>query len=119
METLTDITEKMQRILKDSGVNIAKAYYCPHTAEENCDCRKPKTGLFKQADKDFGPIDFSKTFFIGDSSIDIEAGKHIGAKTILVLSGKTKSEEETKEWKYKPDYIAKTLLEAVEIVIAN
>ncbi|MCL5408662.1 MAG: HAD family hydrolase [Candidatus Omnitrophica bacterium] len=119
METLDDITKKMQMILKSQGINVLKAYYCPHTTEENCECRKPRAGLFQQADNDFGPIDFSKAFFIGDSSIDIEAGKNIGAKTILVLSGKTKSEEETKEWKCKPDYTAKTLLEAAEIVISS
>ena len=117
METLTDITEKMQMALKDKGINILKVYCCPHATEENCECRKPKTGLFLQADNELGPIDFPKTFFIGDSSIDIEAGKKIGVKTILVLSGKTKSEEETEEWMFKPDYIVRNLLEAAEIVI--
>ncbi len=119
IENLRDVTEKMEKIFKDKGINILKTYYCPHTDEENCECRKPKTGLFQQANKDFGSIDFSKTFFIGDSPIDIEAGKNIGTKTILVLSGRTKSEEETKEWLYKPDYIAKDLIESAKIIIAN
>ena len=92
---------RMCEILKAEGVEILRVYYCVHTPEENCDCRKPKAGLFEKANADFGPIDFSGTFFVGDSEIDMEAGKNAGAKTLLVLSGRTISEEKTKGWSAK------------------
>lgn len=114
---LNEITENMLKELKKKGIdNILKVYYCIHTKEENCECRKPKIGLFKKAEEDIGNIDFSKTYFIGDSDIDVIAGKNIGAKTILVLTGKIKSKEETENWEIKPDYIFKNLKEAAEFI---
>lgn len=55
--------------LKKSGIIIEKVYYCPHIGEE-CDCRKPKLGLFYQAQKDYD-IDFSKSYAIGDKLRDL------------------------------------------------
>ena len=116
-KALRKISKRMKEEVKKSGGRIKKAYYCPHSDEDNCSCRKPKPGLFKKAEKDLGPIDFAKTFFIGDSEIDILAGKNIGLKTILVLTGKTKSKEETKDWQKQPDYITDNLLSAAEIIL--
>lgn len=115
---LNEITKNMIEELKKKGIdNVLKVYYCIHTKEENCDCRKPKTGLFKKAEEDLGKIDFSKTYFIGDSETDIIAGKNIGTKTILVLTGKTKTPDEVEKWKIKPDYIFKSLKEAAEFIV--
>jgi len=116
---LNQITDKMLSVLKENGISILKIYYCPHTSEDNCACRKPKTGLFEMANRDFGPIDFSKAFFVGDSSIDIEAGESIGARTILVLSGRTGVREEIDGWKIKPNFVAKDLSEAADIIISG
>jgi len=116
-EDLKDITDKMEELLKKKGIKIEKVYYCIHTDEENCNCRKPKPGLFFKAKEEIGNIDFSKIFFIGDSEVDVKAGKSVGTKTILVLSGKTESKEETKNWKIKPDYIVKDLKEAAEFIV--
>ena len=55
--------------LKTSGVIIEKVYYCPHIGDE-CECRKPKLGLFYQAQKDYD-IDFSKSYAIGDKLRDL------------------------------------------------
>jgi len=118
-KVLRYITKRMKEEVKKSGGRIKKAYYCPHSDEDNCSCRKPKTGLFKKAEKALGPIDFAKTFFVGDSEIDILAGKNIGAKTILVLTGKTKSREEAKDWQKQPDYVTLDLLSATEIVLGS
>ncbi|MCM8809343.1 MAG: HAD-IIIA family hydrolase [Candidatus Omnitrophica bacterium] len=115
---LNEITENMLKELKNKGVNnILKVYYCIHTKEENCECRKPKTGLFKKAEQDFGKIEFSKTYFIGDADIDIIAGKNVGTNTILVLTGKTKSKKEIELWEAKPDYIFDNLKEAAEFIV--
>ncbi|MCX8081825.1 MAG: D-glycero-beta-D-manno-heptose 1,7-bisphosphate 7-phosphatase [bacterium] len=117
IEDLQDITERMKNILKKEGVELAGVYYCVHTSEEDCDCRKPKTGMFMKAKEEIGNIDFQRTYFIGDSDIDVIAGKNIGAKTVLVLTGKTKTKEEVENWETKPDYIFNNLKEAADFII--
>ncbi|MCX5715748.1 MAG: D-glycero-beta-D-manno-heptose 1,7-bisphosphate 7-phosphatase [Candidatus Omnitrophica bacterium] len=112
-EILSKITENMIRAVEAAGGELYSVQYCTHTSEDNCDCRKPKAGLFKTAAKGLN-IDFSKIYFIGDTKRDIEAGRAIGCKTILVLSGKIKSGQEVEGWEIKPDIIKRDLFEAVE-----
>lgn len=63
------IFDYMIEELKKVGVTIEKVYYCPHMGNE-CNCRKPKLGLFYQAQKDYD-IDFSKSYAIGDKLRDL------------------------------------------------
>ncbi|HOK79503.1 MAG TPA: HAD family hydrolase [bacterium] len=114
---LNDITEKMLAKLKKHSINILKVYYCIHKTEDNCNCRKPKTGMIEKFISEYGDFERSESFFVGDSDIDIELGSKAGMKTILVLSGKTKSAEETESWNYRPDFIVKNLKEAADIII--
>ena len=116
-EDLEEVTNRMLNVLKKENIHIEKIYYCIHTDEDNCECRKPKPGLFFRANEEICPVEFSGTFFIGDHLTDIEAGKNAGTKTILLLSGRTVSEDEIKDWEVKPDFIAKNLKEAVHIVL--
>jgi len=116
MKDLKDVTEKMTQRIEASGGRIDAAFYCPHKNEDNCDCRKPKAGLFKKALKKHGSIDFKKTFFIGDNIRDVQAGRAIGCRTMLVLSGKITSRN-TKGWQVKPDFIKRNLLDAVEFIL--
>lgn len=88
-------------------------YYCPHGPEDDCDCRKPKSGLFDLARLEHN-IDCSKSWMIGDKSSDIQAGKNIGAKTILVLTGYAGKEPGAID--IQADYVAADLYEAVEII---
>ena len=115
MDDLKDINSKMLAQIRQAGGNIRSMYYCPHRKDENCACRKPGTGLFEKAAKEID-VDFNAAFFVGDGSTDIEAGKKKGLNTILLLSGKSRLED-VKDWKYKPDYIKKDLLEAVEWIL--
>jgi D-glycero-D-manno-heptose 1,7-bisphosphate phosphatase len=109
---LDRINERMAEEIEKGGGKIDELYYCPHHDKDNCECRKPKTGLIEQAirKKD---VSLGNTYIIGDSSRDIEAGKRMGMKTIFVLSGK-KSLADSKNWPIQPDCIKKDLLEAVE-----
>ncbi|NQT06462.1 MAG: HAD-IIIA family hydrolase [Candidatus Omnitrophica bacterium] len=111
-EALKAINEKMLKEITASGGRIRSTHYCHHKTDDGCNCRKPKTGLFEMATKAM-KLDFNETFFIGDGSMDVEAGKKVGCKTILLLCGKSKLED-VKAWKYKPDYIKKDLSEAVD-----
>jgi len=98
-------------------------YYCPHyfdgdsydiDSEFNidCDCRKPKTGMFLKAAIKFD-LDLSQSFMIGDSEKDILAGKNAGCITIGVRTGYA-----LKNSKIKPDYMFENLLEAVKAIIS-
>ncbi|MCD6163367.1 MAG: D-glycero-beta-D-manno-heptose 1,7-bisphosphate 7-phosphatase [candidate division Zixibacteria bacterium] len=99
--------------IKKYGASIDKIYYCPHTPEDNCNCRKPKPGLFEKARQQFN-IDFSGSWMIGDKSSDIRAGKNIGAATILVLTGYGGKERNSLD--VAADYVVNNLYEAVEII---
>lgn len=113
-EKLKDITKRMLKEIEDYGGKIKDVYYCMHKQQDNCSCRKPKTGLIQKAIK-AKRVNLKDTYFIGDSLRDIETGKNAGCKTILVLSGETK-EKDIENLPFKPDLITKNLLEATEKV---
>lgn len=77
-ENIEKINEKLRKELKIDAI-----YYCPHLPDENCACRKPKTGLIEKAAKDFD-IDVKNSLLIGDNDFDIAAGNAAGCKTIMV-----------------------------------
>ena len=112
---LREITDKMTGEIEKAGGRIKKVYYCTHQASDNCDCKKPGTGLLDAAAREFGH-DIRGAFFIGDGVMDIEAGHKKGLKTALLLSGKTDIKD-VKSWKVKPDYIFKDLREAVCFIV--
>ena len=114
-KTLDEITKLLNDGVESAGGHIEKVFYCIHAEEQNCDCRKPKTGLLKKA-LSLADADVSKTFFIGDSIRDIKTGKAAGCKTILVLSGKETSENRA-NWEVQPDFVSENLLSATEIVL--
>lgn len=89
IETLDLIHEKLMRELASVGGLVEEIFFCPHHPDENCECRKPKVGLFKQIQKKY-PVNFAETFFIGDTLTDIQAAQTIGCKPILILSEKGK-----------------------------
>lgn len=74
--------KKMCGYLEGKGAHIDGIYLCPHDYGE-CDCRKPGTGLFRQAERDW-MIDKEKSYCIGDSGTDIQAGIAYGIRTILI-----------------------------------
>ena len=82
-EDLKDIHTKMIEELKKSGAKIDGIYYCPHGEKDNCNCRKPKIGMFLKAKKDFS-IEMNESWLIGDSNSDIIAGEKAGCKNILI-----------------------------------
>jgi histidinol-phosphate phosphatase family protein len=119
-ENLDEITDKMLNELSGDNIDISEVYYCTHRPEDNCSCRKPKTGLLERAagklkQQDL-KIDFKESYFIGDTILDIETGKGAGLKTILIFSGKEKPENK-ESWQTTPDFSARDLLEAAELII--
>jgi len=117
-KSLDDMTSRMLKEINKNKAKIKGVFYCTHTDADNCDCRKPKTGLIEKALEtlDSEKIDLNSTYFIGDSIRDVQTGKKSGLKTILVLSGKEKIENKA-NWKEKPDHIAENLNEAVDFIL--
>jgi len=83
VEELEKIHLSIQNNLKKKSCIIDRFYFCPHTPNENCNCRKPKSGLLLQAITDFS-INSSKSWMVGDCLTDIQAGEKVGCKTILL-----------------------------------
>lgn len=94
------LTEWMDWNFEDNGVEFDGIYYCPHHATEgqgeylqDCDCRKPKAGMFKSA-QDFLKIDMTKSVMIGDKADDMKAAIAADVATkVLVRTGKAITED--------------------------
>jgi D-glycero-D-manno-heptose 1,7-bisphosphate phosphatase len=99
-ERLEAIHSTLQNMLSERNAQIDAIYFCPHHPEFGepryrvaCDCRKPKIGMLKRAEQEFG-IDLQKSFVIGDRMIDVQTAHAAGATPILVLTGYGKDELE-------------------------
>ncbi|MCQ2739238.1 MAG: HAD-IIIA family hydrolase [bacterium] len=115
---INDIHKKMETLLGEYGAYLNGIYFCPHHPESgfageiktlkiDCDCRKPKIGMLKEAQVEMN-IDFSKSWMIGDSERDIVAGKNAGCKTVSIGNSNLCA-----------DYNAQNLLEAVEYIMQD
>ena len=87
MDTLNAMHEKMHRAAQAVGARIDAIFYCPHAADSNCECRKPKPGMFHRISSCFN-IGLSGVYSIGDSLRDLQAAVSAGAIPVLVLTGK-------------------------------
>ena len=87
MATLNAINDKMHRALAQMGGRIDAMFYCPHSAEDNCSCRKPKTGMIEDIGRRFS-VELNEVYGVGDSLRDLQAFHDAGCKPILVRSGK-------------------------------
>lgn len=86
---LNAVNDRMFRAVTQAGGHIAAMFFCPHTRADQCDCRKPATGMFREISQRFG-LSLKGVPAIGDSLRDLEAAAAVGAKPMLVLTGKGK-----------------------------
>jgi len=124
-ELFDKIDLKFQDWFEARGIKFDKVYYCLHHNDVDqvknsqylmdCDCRKPKPGMILEAVKDFD-IDLKNSFMIGDGITDIQAGISAGCKTVFIGNMKCGHCEKFEEKNIKPDYVAKDLLSATEII---
>ncbi len=87
MAALNAINDKMYRALGQFGGRIDALFYCPHAAEADCECRKPKPGMFLDIAQRFN-VSLKGVPSVGDSLRDLQAAAAAGAQPILVLTGK-------------------------------
>ena len=115
-EMLFRIHDKMHSELAKSGAHVDAIYYCPHHPEDNCECRKPKPKMLFQAASGLN-INLEQSYVIGDNDMDIEMGKNVGCKTILLVG----ADKETKSGRQpiRPDYIASSVHAAAQWIITN
>ncbi|RMF98733.1 MAG: HAD family hydrolase [Acidobacteria bacterium] len=96
------------QIQKELNNKIDAFYFCPHLPQENCNCRKPKTGMIEKAVADFN-VNKTESWIVGDKQSDIELGFNACTKTAMVLTGYGVSELPKLKW--QPDLIGENLLE--------
>lgn len=87
MATLNAINDKMMELVFRQGGRIDALFFCPHTAAEACNCRKPRTGMLEEIAARFH-LDLKGVAMVGDSLKDLQAADAVGAQPILVLTGK-------------------------------
>jgi len=86
MSTLNAIHAEMHRAVGQAGGRIDAIFFCPHAADSNCECRKPKPGLLREIAARFG-VELDEVPMIGDSLRDVSAAAAAGAQPWLVLTG--------------------------------
>jgi len=89
MAALNAIHDKMHKALAQAGARIDAIYFCPHTAEDHCHCRKPKTGMFEDIARRLN-TPLAGVPLVGDSIRDLQAAATVGALPMLVLTGNGK-----------------------------
>lgn len=87
MATLNAIHDKMHKALAQVGGRIDAVFYCPHAADDGCDCRKPKTGMIEEIARRFN-VDLKQVPAVGDALRDLQAFANAGCHPYLVLTGK-------------------------------
>lgn len=115
MERLAQIHERMRTLLAAEDVSLDGIYVCPHTPADRCRCRKPAPALVKAAaaDLDFKAAD---AWVVGDKPCDIELGREVAARTILVRSGYGALHEARGD--AQPDFVANDVLAASELILS-
>jgi D-glycero-D-manno-heptose 1,7-bisphosphate phosphatase len=113
--------------LERAGARLDGLYVCLHHPSEGvapyraaCECRKPQPGLLLRAAEELG-LDLAASTMVGDKASDLEPGRRVGARAVLVLTGYGRG-----EWEYRreqftvpPDHVATDLLDAVEWALAK
>ncbi|RKZ27810.1 D-glycero-beta-D-manno-heptose-1,7-bisphosphate 7-phosphatase, partial [bacterium] len=122
IETVETIHGRLREILAERGAKIDAIYFCPHHPEgeiaeyrRDCDCRKPKPGMAMKAASEFG-LDLNSSFIVGDKKSDIEFARNIGARAILVRTGKgAQTERELRD--IEPDAVFDSLPGAAKYIV--
>ncbi len=87
MKALNGIHQKLHLAAQAAGAHIDAIFFCPHAAEEYCDCRKPRPGMLKAIGRRFD-VDLRSVPMVGDSLRDLQAGFEVGCAPYLVKTGK-------------------------------
>src|ERR1043166_2881177 len=123
---IQQIHNKLETLLGREHAFLDRIYYCPHHPEKgfpgertelkiDCDCRKPKPGMVLHAQRELN-IDLAQSWFIGDTTTDVQTARNAGVKSIVVRTGYGGGD---RKYSAQPDFAFDTLLEAVRFVVAR
>lgn len=110
------IHARLAEMLRAEGVEVAGWYVCPHGPGDDCTCRKPRPGLAEQARGELG-FDPATAWVIGDKAADVDLGRAIGARTVLVRTGKGAGTEA--KGSCTPDLVADDLDHAARLIAVS
>ncbi len=120
LKELERIHTRMQAAVADAGGNIKAVFFCPHTPDENCSCRKPEPGLIHQAQLRYN-LDLGSACMVGDSAKDVECAQNAGCScAILVRTGNGIEAQAILAQKHiSPNHVADDLNAAADWIIAH
>lgn len=115
-DALTDIHKRMVQAVHEAGGRIDAIYYCPH--ESGCDCRKPLTGLFQRACRDFPDIVLNDSLIVGDAISDMLPASKLGCGAALVAAPPAAARilERAEDQGIRVDFCVESLLELAELL---
>jgi len=96
MTTLNAIHDALHRAVNQAGGRIDAIFFCPHAADSNCECRKPKPGMLREIAKRLN-VSLDGVPVVGDALRDLQAAAAVGARPILVLTGKGRKTRDSEE----------------------
>lgn len=108
------VNRRLVLLLGEAGASVDALYWCNHHPDQGCECRKPGTGLVARAVREL-QIDAVGSYVVGDKVSDLELAANIGAKGVLVLTGKGAAEAE--KLSSPAAFVARDLKEAVDWVL--
>lgn len=114
-EILNRVNNRLRDELRREGADYDALYYCPHTPEDDCECRKPKPGLLLRAASELD-IDLASSYTLGDRDLDVEAGRAAGTKTILVSRT---SNPVNGRFDSVADFVAPSLADAAKMILTG
>jgi D-glycero-D-manno-heptose 1,7-bisphosphate phosphatase len=115
---VTQIHSRISHELSAAGARVDGYYYCAHTKQDDCNCRKPLPGLLEQAAREHG-LRLDRSFVVGDRYGDVELAHGVGGRGVLVLTGYGRGEYELhqQEWTRQPDFVVEDLSEAADAIL--
>ena len=124
ISTVKQIHNKLETLLGEQGAYLNDIYFCPHHPDKgyseedknykvDCNCRKPKTGMIEKATREYN-IDIESSWFIGDTTVDIQTGINARLKTILVRTGR---EGKDRTYRCTPDFEFENLEIAIDFIL--
>lgn len=112
--TVEAIHKRFLSLCGKNSVKIDAIYYCPHHPAAGCACRKPKPKMLYQARRKFG-LDLKHCVVVGDKKCDVDWGRGVGARTVLVLTGKGR--DASRGTKKNADHISRSLKDAARWIL--
>lgn len=111
-----NIHARFQELLKAHDAHIDHFYICPHD-KVGCDCRKPRTGMFEQARRDFPSIEAVSSVMIGDSLSDIEFARQAGMRSIFIEGDSARQKPGAEQAAQLADLRSSSLAQAVAALL--